>query len=159
MKTPAILRAVAVFGVAAVVLTGAVQSAMASVENASAVSSLVEARQNIKINITPTFPAHNDIKLADAKKGIEVAIIATPSIPFSDIDVRTIEFAGALPATNNHKSRDVDLDGEADRIYVFTTSQLKLTPADTIACLTGETLQKLRIRGCEKIKVIPAGGQ
>jgi hypothetical protein len=54
----------------------------------------------------------------------------------------------------NAKSRDTDNDGNNDRIYTFQPKDLKLTTTDTIACLKLETFQKIKMNGCDKVKVI-----
>jgi hypothetical protein len=157
MMTSKLVRSTAVVAALALVLVVAVQNAVASAAAARTASELVgDVQRNIRIMVTPLV-ANNDIDQSKANKGIDVAIMGGDnSWAFADIDGPTIEFAGALPARSASTSRDVDQDGVADRIYSFTTKQLKLTPADTLACLTFESLQKIKFRGCDKVKVLPA---
>jgi hypothetical protein len=156
MKTVKIVRSLAVAGALTFILVSAARSAAANVGTALKATELVDGSQRrMRISITPVI-ANNDINLAQKNKAIEVAIIGEPTWDFTDIDPQTVEFAGAIPARSSYKSTDVDNDGQSDRIYSFTTSQLKLTPADTMACMKLETLQKLKVSGCDKVKVIPA---
>jgi hypothetical protein len=134
--------------VAAVALVGAVRSAAASAEIAR------ETQRRIRIMVSPAV-ANDDVDLGKTK-ALEVAIIQESSWSFSDIDPQTVEFAGAIPATSSTKSKDYDNDGLADRVYQFTPKQLKLTEADTMACLKLETINKLKMSGCTKVKVIKA---
>ena len=156
MKISNTLRTLAVATTLSLVLAFAVKSAGAHMNVARAASSLVDQRV-LRIMVTPQV-AHNDIDLAKGSKAVDVTIIGEQSWQFSDIDNQTVEFAKAIPAKTSTSSRDWDNDGIPDRTYTFTTSQLKLTPTDTLGCLTLETLQKLKYRGCDKIKVLPAKG-
>jgi hypothetical protein len=149
------LKTVAVVAVLAGVLGVAVRSAAASIETASNTASLVDSQRRITVSVTPLI-ANNDINLGQPNKAVEVAILGETSLDFSEIDPQTVEFAKAIPARSSYKSTDVNNDGVPDRTYSFTTKMLKLTPADTIACLELQTMQKLKMSGCDKVKVIPA---
>jgi hypothetical protein len=156
MRTKALIRSAAVATVAALVVVTAVKSAAASASAArTAHTSVSGGFRDVRIMITPNV-AHNDIKLAQKNKAVDVAIIAETSWEFSDIEPQSVEFAGSIPAKSATGSKDVDADGVSDRIYYFTTSQLKLTEADTIACFKAVTIQKVPLIGCDKVKVIKA---
>jgi hypothetical protein len=149
------LTTIAVATALTTVMVGAVRSAAAHFDTAGSTASLVDAQRRMRIMVTPAV-ANNDINLAQKNKAVDVAILGENSFDFSEIDPQTVEFAGAIPARSASKSGDVDNDGVSDRTYTFTTSQLKLTPADTMACLTLQTMQKLKMSGCDKVKVLPA---
>ena len=152
MKLRNTLRTLAVAATLSLVLAFAVQSAGAHMNVAR-----TTAQRTMRIMVTPVV-ANNDIDLGKANKNIDVAILGETSWEFSDIDAQTVEFAKAIPAKSSTSSKDVDNDGIADRNYSFTTNQLKITATDTLACMTLETMQKMKYRGCDKIKVIPAKG-
>ncbi len=146
MKTT-VLRSLTVV-VAAFALVGAVRSAAASAEIAR------ETQRRIRIMVSPQV-ANDDVDLGKTK-ALDVAIIQEPSWSFSDIDPQTVEFAKAIPAKSSYSSKDYDNDGLSDRVYSFTPKSLKLTEADTLACLTLETINKQKFSGCTKVKVIKA---
>ena len=148
MKSSAVLRSIAVV-TAIAAIAGAVHSAAASVSVAR------ESQRRIRILVTPAV-ANNDVDLGKTK-AIDVAIAGEPSWSFGDIDPQTVEFAGAIPAKSSTSSKDWDNDGEADRTYSFAPGQLKLTLTDTLACLRFETLNKQKMSGCDKVKVIKSG--
>lgn len=50
--------------------------------------------------------------------------------------------------------KDVDHDGDKDLLLYFDTQSLKLSPADTIATLTGQALGQ-PIKGTDSIKIVP----
>jgi len=153
MKSTVILRSLAA-AAAVLVLAVAVRSATANVATARATSGLVDAQQRIRIMITPQVP-NNDVDLSKTK-AIDVAIVYERSWSFGDIDAQTVDFAGAFPTKSATLSKDWDNDGEADRTYYFAPKDLKLTPTDTMACLKLETINKQKLSGCDKVKVIPA---
>jgi hypothetical protein len=154
MKRNTRIRTLAGFGASALVLAGAVHLAAANVSTARDAAKLVGGDQRIiRIMVTPDL-ANNDIKLSTPNKAVDVAIIYEQTWNFSDIEPTSVEFNKAIPARNSFKTKDVDNDGEGDRIYTFTTKDLKLTETDTIACLTAETIQRQKLRGCDRIKVI-----
>ncbi len=148
MKSTVVLRSLAVV-VAAAALVGAYHSAAASVEVAR------NSQRRITIMVTPQV-APNEIDLGKAK-AIDVAIKGEPSWQFSDIDPQTVEFAKAIPTKSSTSSKDWDNDGIADRTYSFAPKDLKLQLTDSIACLTLELINKQKLSGCDKVKVIKSG--
>jgi hypothetical protein len=155
MNIRKLLPALAIAGAMGVVVVGAVRDAAASMDTAYLASALADDQmiRPIGIDIWPRNKS-TEINLSQKNKAVEVSILAEPALNYSEIDFPTIEFAGALPASTSTTSYDANGDGRSDRVYKFTTRELKLTEADTIACLTAETTNRQKLRGCTAVKVI-----
>lgn len=69
-----------------------------------------------------------------------------------DVDVNTVEFAGASPVRFSFE--DVDLDGDIDLVFHFSTQDLQLTSSDTEATLTGETSGGIPFTGTDSVRIV-----
>jgi hypothetical protein len=139
-----------VLGVTAVLGSVAIAAARPTPPVPSAMQTL-----QVDVRVEPQRP-NFEIKLADKNKPVNVCIMGTGlSLDFGLIDQPTLEFAGTAPNSMTGRRRDCDSDGKQDMSYPFTTSKLKVTPTDTLACLDAKLTDGRSIRGCAKIKVVP----
>jgi YVTN family beta-propeller protein len=73
----------------------------------------------------------------------------------SEVDISSIEFAGATPSSTTPRFEDVNGDGITDLILKFNTQDLdELQQGDTEACLVGELNDGTPIKGCDEVRVI-----
>jgi len=103
---------------------------------------------NVLIDIMPkTFP--NDFNL-NSKGRLPVAILTTEEFDVVDIDIESINFAGASPVHSSLK--DVDKDGDLDMILHFYREDLTTLTVDTVeAELWASTLNGFSIYGKDSI--------
>ena len=105
---------------------------------------------SVEIDIQPgSFP--NSINLRN-KGVVPVAILGTSDFNVDDVDVSTVEFAGASPVRFSFE--DVNLDGHVDLVFHFRTQDLQLTSSDTEATLTGETTGGVPITGTDSVRIV-----
>ena len=74
-----------------------------------------------------------------------VAVLSTQDFDAADLDPSSVTFAGAV--AQRSAMEDVNGDGLPDRVFQFSTEELKLSPNDTQATLDGRTFGGLRVRG------------
>jgi len=99
-----------------------------------------------------------------AKGVITVAILGSPVLDVTTIDVTTVGFGvgenTAMPAHSGHVS-DVNGDGIDDLLLHFRISELGLdstNPGDAVEIkLVGETSDGVTILGADTAKVVPKG--
>ncbi len=88
-----------------------------------------------------------------------VAILGSTNFDVTDVDVSTVEFAGAQVATAGRHTfaslQDVDGDSYLDLVMQFRVQEINISPGETEACLTGETFAGQAIRGCDSIRTVP----
>jgi hypothetical protein len=105
---------------------------------------------SVEIDIKPgSFP--NSINLRN-KGVVPVAILGTSDFNVDDVDVSTVEFAGAMPVRFSFE--DVNLDGHVDLVFHFRTQDLQLTTSSTQATLTGETTGGVPITGTDSVRIV-----
>ena len=88
-----------------------------------------------------------------SKGVIPVVILTTPAFDALSVDPLSVAFdpAGASETHGMGHAEDVDGDGDLDLLLHFRTQETGLTPADTKACLTGETFGGDAIEGCDAL--------
>jgi YVTN family beta-propeller protein len=87
---------------------------------------------------------------------ITVAILGSEEFgAVSEVDISSIEFAGATPSSPTPRLEDINGDGTIDLILKFNTQDLdELQQGDTEACLVGELNDGTPIKGCDAVRVI-----
>jgi len=112
--------------------------------------------EEIKIDIKPGGN-HNSINLKSWGV-VPVAVLTTSDFNADTIDPTTVEFAGASPLrwTLRWKMmKDVDDDGDKDRVFFFKTQDLDLDENSTEATLTGKTTNGEVISGTDEVRIVP----
>ncbi len=118
----------------------------------------------------PTVPVVVDVKPGSSSNGINlgsigvtpVAILGPTGFSFSDLDVTTLAFGPGGshekhdltdPAVFASHLQDVNLDGQTDLMLHFLTQDLGLGLDQSIACLTGLSLDNppFAIEGCDTV--------
>jgi len=86
---------------------------------------------------------------------IPVAILGSDTFDVADVDLTTLAFgpAGAAPAhaAGGHP-KDMNDDGFTDLVSHYRTLETGIAFWDTESCVTGETLDGIRIEGCDDVK-------
>jgi hypothetical protein len=92
---------------------------------------------------------------------LPVALFGSESFDVQGVDVASLGFGpkGAPPV---HKPgghlADVDADGFLDLISHFRTQETGIAFGDDSACLVGETLDGIPIRGCDEVRTVAGAG-
>jgi hypothetical protein len=118
----------------------------------------------VEIDISPWSP-HKFIDPL-SRQIIPVALLGSDDFGVADADVTTLAFGpnGAAPAfdlTNplvywlSHW--DVDGDGKKDLLSHYRTEETGIAMGDTEACLTGETSEGAKIKGCDAVRTCGHG--
>jgi YVTN family beta-propeller protein len=91
-----------------------------------------------------------------SRGSITVAILGSEEFgDVSEVNISSIEFAGATPSSTNPRLEDVNGDGTTDLILRFNTQDLdELQQGDTEACLVGQLTDGTPIKGCDEVRVI-----
>jgi hypothetical protein len=107
----------------------------------------------ITIDIKPgSFP--NSINLK--QKGVTpVAILTTEAFDASTVDPETVRFGPAEASPLRWALEDVDDDGDIDMILHFKTQETGISPGDTEATLTGETLGGVEFVATDSVRTVP----
>jgi hypothetical protein len=89
---------------------------------------------------------------------IPVAILGSDTFDVADVDMTTLVFgpdgAGPDHSRGPHLD-DVNDDGLTDLMAHFHTQETGIAFGETEACLTGETLDGVPLRGCDAIMTRP----
>jgi hypothetical protein len=105
----------------------------------------------VQIDIKPgSHP--NSINLGSKGK-VPVAVLTTDILDASVVDPATVLFAGASPL--RWAMEDVDLDGDLDLLFHFSTQELDLSGDSSEAVLTGVTLDGATILGIDTVRIVP----
>jgi len=99
----------------------------------------------------------NAIPLAD-RSVIPVAILGSETFDVADVDATTLRFGpGGAPLAHLHGPHfaDVNGDGVTDLLAHFRVEDTGIAFGDRMACLTGETLDGQRFKGCDSIRTVP----
>jgi len=130
------------------------------------------ARLSVVVGLIPTtIPVGLDIKARSypnivntkAKGLMPVAILGSNTFDVRTINITKLFFGPALtrpahdltsPHTYKDHLQDVNGDGFIDLVVHFDQTSTGLKTADTQACLSGETLDAIPIKGCDSITVI-----
>ena len=91
---------------------------------------------------------------------IPVAIFGSEGFQIEEIDLTTLVFGSADPATAyavRGLKKDVNADGLPDLLAHFRTEESGIALGDTRACLAGETFDGMPFEGCDVIRTIPRG--
>ena len=111
----------------------------------------------VNIDIKPgSYP--NSINLG-SQGNVPVAIFSTPGFDATNVNPTTVTLEGASvklkgKGTPMSSFEDVDGDGLLDIVVHVDTSALQLSSDDTEAILEGETLDGVRIRGTDTIRIV-----
>ncbi len=116
------------------------------------------AARMVAIDIEPGN-ANNLIPLR-SQGAISVAILGAPNLEVSFIDPGSIKLAGAPAGGGEHGGPpelfgDVNDDGLVDLILDVPTGAMQLAAEDTFALLEGWTFDGVRIRGSDRVRVVP----
>lgn len=114
-------------------------------------------------------PVQIDIKPGDYPNAINplslglvpVAILGSASFDGGDVDVSTLAFGpgGAAPVEPpGSQLVDVNEDGFTDLLSHYATPEIGLAIGDTIACVSGETLDATPFEACDDVMTSPACG-
>jgi hypothetical protein len=97
----------------------------------------------------------SDANMIDLKsKGVvPVAILTTGEFKASSVDTATVALAGASPVF--WWLKDVDHDGDMDKLFYFDVQDLMLDENSTEAVLTGFTKNGIPIKGLDAVKIMP----
>jgi len=116
--------------------------------------SQIQVAQIVETDIKPGSVT-NPINLK-ASGEIPVAILSTDSFDTTSINPQTVKF-GPNSATETHQKghwEDVDDDGDIDLLLHFKTQDSGLSPPQTEACISGQTLDGIHIIGCDLIHIL-----
>jgi hypothetical protein len=89
---------------------------------------------------------------------IPVAILGSDEMDVAAVDEATLAFgpSGAPPAhCHGPHLEDVDGDGYLDLLSHFRTDETGIAFGERMACLSGETLDGVRLRGCDGVRTVP----
>ena len=91
-----------------------------------------------------------------AKGVIPVAILTTEDFDASLVDHETVRFGPDMAAPVHNGAcghlEDYDLDGDLDAIYHFNIQDTGIVKGDTMATLTGKTVDGIDIKGTDSVK-------
>jgi hypothetical protein len=105
----------------------------------------------VVIDIKPgSYPNTIDPK---SRGTVPVAILTTGEFKASGVDASTVTLAGASPVF--WWLRDVDHDGDIDKLFYFEVRDLMLDKNSTEAVLTGFTKKGIPIKGADAVKIVP----
>ena len=115
--------------------------------------------------ITSALTADIDIKPGDAgvstintksRGTTTVAILGNEEFgDVSQVDISSVEFAGASTSSAKPRFEDVNGDGIVDLILKFSNQSMnELQVGDTEACLVGELNDGTPFEGCDEVRVI-----
>lgn len=109
-------------------------------------------RQSIKIDIRPGDP-NNRINL-DSGGSIPVAILTTNTFDVTRVDPLTVRFGpnGAMEEHGRGHFEDVDGDGFSDMVLHFRIQETGIACHQTLATLTGLTVDGVLIKGTDFIR-------
>ncbi len=80
-----------------------------------------------------------------------VAILGDETFDVAELDVNTLAFGpGTAPALEGYPM-DVNGDRFTDLVSEYRIKETGIAFGDTVACLTGETLDGVPLRGCDAI--------
>jgi hypothetical protein len=107
----------------------------------------------VEIDIKPGSP-QNSIR-PDSSGLIAVAVLTTPAFNALQLDTDTVRFGpdGAM-AHGKDQVKDIDGDGDKDRLLRFRIAETGIQCGDTKATLTGETKAGISISGTDSIRTI-----
>jgi hypothetical protein len=107
------------------------------------------------IDIQPLDDAVSTIN-TQARGVTPVAILGSEEFgAVSEVDISSVEFAGASPSSTRPRFEDVNGDGITDLILMFNTQNMdELQAGDTEGCLVGELKDGTLFKGCDEVKVI-----
>jgi hypothetical protein len=88
-----------------------------------------------------------------SERVVPVAILTTREFKASTVDTSTVVLAGASPVFWSMK--DVDHDGDIDKLLYFEVRDLILDQNSTEAILTGYTKEGIPIKGTDTVKIVP----
>ncbi len=89
---------------------------------------------------------------------IPVAILGSDEMDVAAVDETTLAFGrgGAAPAhCHRPHLEDVNGDGYLDLLSHFRTDETGIAFGERMACLSGETLDGLWLRGCDSVRTVP----
>lgn len=106
----------------------------------------------VAIDIKPgSFP--NSINLK-SNGNVPVAVLSSATFNAMTVNPGTVIFAGASPLSIGGSPEDVNGDGLFDLVLHFRTQNLNLQYGDKEACLTGNTYEGKKFKGCDSIRII-----
>jgi hypothetical protein len=112
-------------------------------------------------------PAGDPNAINPKSRGVApVAILGSSDFDVTDVDISSIQFAGAPVATQRNRTlaslEDVNGDSYLDLVMQFRVQDTDISPGDTEACLTGQTFAGQALEGCDSIRTPsdanPGGG-
>jgi Tol biopolymer transport system component len=80
-----------------------------------------------------------------------VAILTDESFDATQVNPESVHFGPAEAVQMNHRTIDVDSDGDVDQVFYFLMEYTGIACGDTEATLTGETFESLAISGTDTI--------
>lgn len=124
----------------------------------------VDVPVDVDIDIKPGSDT-NPINVKNGNGVVPVALLGSAEFDVHVVDVASLRFGAtgdeAAPAHNLARSgtvrrhlEDVDRDGFTDLVSHYRVGETGLQPGDTSACLTGETNDGTRFRGCDSVQII-----
>jgi len=113
------------------------------------------ATTRVVIDVQPGEP--DDI-LLQSTLPIPVAVLSSPLLVPSLIDVGSVSFAGALAVTSRKGSlatySDLNGDGTLDMVLSFRPEEMNVIPGPAVLTLEGSTLSGERVRGQALVRVL-----